>query len=222
MKTRDQLCLGCIATSAAALLAASDYRRWRSLGPGGAPPNLAGWTSVTALRALKRESVSPSPYDALRGVADDGRWLPPLAARSGPRPRIDPHPIPQRQIDQPGDKRAIARRPRSTRVTHARRESAGWRSAVRRYAVPAVRAIRDARRWRRDSRRVMNAGSGASVEEPLRFSANCRSGEKVSAHRQRGHAAESRKMVKAPPRFGRPGSARLSRPAPRASRLVRR
>jgi hypothetical protein len=103
---RDQM--ACCVVAGGAVLACRDYERWRALGPGGAPFNPAGWLFVTALRAAKREGTGTDLFGPLLGTLGDGRWLADLAPRAGTRPRIDPHPIPQRQVDQPGDIRARA------------------------------------------------------------------------------------------------------------------
>lgn len=97
-----------VPAASAALGAAlgADYERWYGLGPGGTQHNVLGWLEVTYLRSKKRETTSVTPYRAHIGEEFDGHWLPALAARVGPRPRIASHPIPQRQQSQPGDLRA--------------------------------------------------------------------------------------------------------------------
>lgn len=78
---------------------ARDYRAWVSLGAGGLPHNLGGWLAMSLLRLLKRD---PRAAEALRPVlnrGDDEVYLGVLMRRSGARPIVPPHPIPQRQLD---------------------------------------------------------------------------------------------------------------------------
>lgn len=88
---------------AAAVASWRDYRQWRSLGDGGVPANVLGYLSVTALRVIKREPYNPTVYDRLDDEPFNGSWITELAPRTGPRPTVDPHPIPQRQTDQHGN-----------------------------------------------------------------------------------------------------------------------
>jgi hypothetical protein len=99
---------GVLAATASAVIvgvsraALRDYRQWRSLGDGGVPGNAFGYAVVCALRLLKREPLSARPYAAFAGKQFNNSWITVLPPRSGPRPSIDPHPIPQRQVDQRG------------------------------------------------------------------------------------------------------------------------
>ena len=79
-----------------------DYRRWRSLGEGGVPANAIGYVIVSLLRLVKREPLSTKPYDVMRSDPYNQSWISALPTRHGTRPSIDPHPIPQRQVDQHG------------------------------------------------------------------------------------------------------------------------
>jgi len=79
-----------------------DYRRWRSLGEGGVPANAIGYVIVSLLRLVKREPLSTKPYDAMKSDPYNQSWISALPTRHGTRPSIDPHPIPQRQVDQHG------------------------------------------------------------------------------------------------------------------------
>lgn len=79
-----------------------DYRQWRSLGEGGVPANALGYLIVTVLRIVKREPFSIRPYEKLWGQPYNRSWIAGLPQRQGSRPSIDPHPIPQRQVDQHG------------------------------------------------------------------------------------------------------------------------
>ncbi|KAF1963085.1 hypothetical protein CC80DRAFT_512294 [Byssothecium circinans] len=88
-------------------LALNDYRMYMSYGPGALPYNARGWLIANALRLLSREQHSTAPYDDPKlPFADEPGYLPtdfPPKRRS-PKPRIGPHPVPQRQLEQlPGD-----------------------------------------------------------------------------------------------------------------------
>jgi hypothetical protein len=83
-------------------VAVRDYRSWRRLGDGGVPADPIGYVMVTLLRIVKREPFSGRPYETMSGDFFDGAWLTALPPRRGMRPSIDPHPIPQRQVDQFG------------------------------------------------------------------------------------------------------------------------
>lgn len=76
--------------------AVRDYRAWRALGPGGLPPTWFGWCQTTRWRMAKADPFSPR-LPARTGV--DLTTLSDLPARSGPRPRVSPHPVPHRQLD---------------------------------------------------------------------------------------------------------------------------
>ncbi len=76
---------------------ARDYAAWRALGPGGLPANPAGWAVASALRLVTRETTSAEVYAG----ALSARPIV-LPTRVGGRPRISPHPVPHRQLDQLG------------------------------------------------------------------------------------------------------------------------
>lgn len=82
--------------------AATDYRRWRALGPGGVPGNPLGWLVVTWLRLRKRDPLDTGGYPGPRAVG--AQLSGPLPARRGTRPRIAPYPVPHRQLDQIPDR----------------------------------------------------------------------------------------------------------------------
>lgn len=98
-----------VVTSSTAILAVlalvfprcrKDYRTYLSYGPGGLPYNILGWfVSAVILRSFSRDTLSTTVYAS---SADERRFLPasfPPRER-GPRPRLGPHPVPQRQMDQ--------------------------------------------------------------------------------------------------------------------------
>ena len=99
--------LACLAVVGGTVLV-RDYRSWRRLGDGGVPANSLGYVIVTLLRIVKREPFSGRPYETMCGDAFDGSWLASLPPRRGTRPSIDPHPIPQRQVDQFGTDEIVA------------------------------------------------------------------------------------------------------------------
>ncbi|MBY6364604.1 luciferase domain-containing protein [Rhodococcoides corynebacterioides] len=100
---RPVLCAAIVSTVATGLLlpfAVKDYRRWRGLGEGGLPANPLGYALTTAARIAMREACSSRPYSRLESEPVNLALLPNLPNRRGPRPRTNPDPIPQRQLDQ--------------------------------------------------------------------------------------------------------------------------
>lgn len=96
-----------LAALAAALLgtlavlraASSDYKQFLAYGPGGIPYNVGGWLVTNSLRL---RGTNPTDTSKFAKSPDERTWL---AAdqpgeRTGARPKIGPHPIPQRQLDQ--------------------------------------------------------------------------------------------------------------------------
>ncbi|OCK74738.1 hypothetical protein K432DRAFT_386638 [Lepidopterella palustris CBS 459.81] len=81
-----------------------DYTTYLSYGPGGLPYNVTGWlTSTVFLRALAQEAFSTAVYDdPTLPFAQAPGYLPSgfPPRRAGTRPKIGPHPVPQRQIEQ--------------------------------------------------------------------------------------------------------------------------
>jgi hypothetical protein len=77
-----------------------DYRAWRDLGPGGLPPNAIGWVKTTAMRLQKGDPLDTRRYEARIDDPRDSAFLTKLPQRLGSRPRIAPHPVPHRQLDQ--------------------------------------------------------------------------------------------------------------------------
>lgn len=78
-----------------------DYQVYLSYGPGGMPYNVAGWfLTSTVVRAI---SINVFDVRDFENNPDERTWLGrnwPEKPRSGVRPKIGPHPIPQRQLDQ--------------------------------------------------------------------------------------------------------------------------
>ncbi len=87
-----------VLVAAAAAWSVRDYRRWRALGIGGIPANPIGWSIVSVMRLLVRETRSTDLYRALPDE-DPASYLGPLPQRQGTRPALGSHPVPHRQIE---------------------------------------------------------------------------------------------------------------------------
>lgn len=87
-----------VLAAAAAAWSVRDYRRWRALGIGGIPANPIGWSIVSVMRLLVRETRSTELYSALPNE-DPASYLGPLPQRQGTRPALGSHPVPHRQIE---------------------------------------------------------------------------------------------------------------------------
>ncbi|WP_157646892.1 luciferase family protein [Actinomycetospora chiangmaiensis] len=110
-----------------AVWARRDFHAWRALGPGGLPPTPWGWLRVSALRVV---ALLPAPPGS--GI-DPGPPTPPvgrLPERGAPRPRVAPHPVPHRVLDQRAP-RELARRLQQELETLAGRQ--GLRMATSRW-----------------------------------------------------------------------------------------
>jgi hypothetical protein len=86
-----------VLVAAAAAWSVRDYRRWRALGLGGVPANPIGWSLVSVMRLLVRETRSTDLYRTLPHE-DPASHLGPLPPRQGTRPALGGHPVPHRQI----------------------------------------------------------------------------------------------------------------------------
>ena len=85
-----------------------DYQLFLSYGPGGLPHNIFGWiVSGGILRMMSVEILSTAQYEK---SSDKGSWLPQLfpSPRSGSRPDMGSHPVPQRQLAQVPDEEVKA------------------------------------------------------------------------------------------------------------------
>lgn len=94
------LSIGSIVFINVTLAAYRDYKIYLSYGPGGLPYNIRGWfISSCILRPCGTEVFSTDLYDQ---NPDKRKWLssewPPYEREQ--RPRLGPHPLPQRQLDQ--------------------------------------------------------------------------------------------------------------------------
>jgi hypothetical protein len=119
--------LGFAAGGTVGAAAVRDYTRWRSLGEGGVPANAIGYVIVSLLRLLKREPLSTKPYDAMKSDPYNQSWISALPTRHGTRPSIDPHLIPQQQVDQHGANDVMAQTQKLfDRTVAAQVLSAGW------------------------------------------------------------------------------------------------
>ncbi|KAL1965750.1 hypothetical protein VTN77DRAFT_5250 [Rasamsonia byssochlamydoides] len=77
-----------------------DYRTYMAYGPSELPCSVRGWFISSALmRPLGTDVFSTDVYDS---NPDKRSWLPQDSPKRerGPRPRLGPHPMPQRQLDQ--------------------------------------------------------------------------------------------------------------------------
>ncbi|OJJ42546.1 hypothetical protein ASPZODRAFT_76577 [Penicilliopsis zonata CBS 506.65] len=95
------------ATATTALLACSlqlyrDYNLFLSYGPGGPPHNVYGWLlSRFLVTPFSWNMFSTTMYDtSIRRGETESYLETPLPKRKGERPRVGPHAIPQRQMDQ--------------------------------------------------------------------------------------------------------------------------
>lgn len=100
IKPTGRAWLAAATATGAACWAVADYRRWRRLGPGGLPASWGGWLTTTRLRLQMRDPLSTVPLLARLGEQGDRARLSDLPRRVGRRPRIAPHPVPHRQLDQ--------------------------------------------------------------------------------------------------------------------------
>ena len=79
----------------------NDYKQYLSYGPGGMPYNVGGWfLTTTVVRAMTINVFDTRDFEK---NPDERTWLGrswPEKPRSGVRPSIGPHAIPQRQLDQ--------------------------------------------------------------------------------------------------------------------------
>lgn len=83
--------------------AVKDYLTFMAYGPSGLPYNAGGWIVANIFRVLSAEQFSTSRYDDRSlPLADEPPFLPASfpPPRASSRPRIGPHPIPQRQLAQ--------------------------------------------------------------------------------------------------------------------------
>jgi len=93
------LTIGLVSCGLVGRLAWEDYRVFLSYGPGGMPYNVVGWLITNVLRVIGIDTLD---VRALEADADKRTWLSAesLKARSGERPQLGRHPVPQRQLDQ--------------------------------------------------------------------------------------------------------------------------
>ena len=93
--------LGVLGSIALGRLAWNDYNLFLSYGPGGPPYNVFGWffaTTMTRVMGIDMFDISKLEKDP-----DQRTWLGedwPKGHRSGPRPAVGSHVVPQRQLDQ--------------------------------------------------------------------------------------------------------------------------
>ncbi|KAK4452229.1 hypothetical protein QBC34DRAFT_447247 [Podospora aff. communis PSN243] len=80
----------------------SDFFSWKAFGTGGTPPTLAGYLRMTKFR-LNHLLFGPNLLDPAPHFAGPAYLRGPLRPRFGPRPRIMPRIMPQRQVPEPID-----------------------------------------------------------------------------------------------------------------------
>lgn len=97
-KTKIGLATALLGAAAAAVWAARDYRKWRSLGPGGLPANVGGWVKMRRFRWKATHGLDLRKLMALV-EGGTGFWED-LRRRPGARPAVSPYPIPHRQLEQ--------------------------------------------------------------------------------------------------------------------------
>ncbi|KAF2116607.1 hypothetical protein BDV96DRAFT_645032 [Lophiotrema nucula] len=103
IKTHRAASIIALGAAIAIPLAIKDYRTYLSYGPGGLPYNAAGWLIANIARLISREPLSTSVYNnPSLPFANEPGYLPAdfPHRRNSERPRLGPHPIPQRQLDQ--------------------------------------------------------------------------------------------------------------------------
>lgn len=92
---------GVLTSLALGRAAYNDYKIYLSYGPGGMPYNVGGWLiTSTIVRMLSINMLDVRDFEK---NPDQRTWLGkdwPDQPRSGVRPTLGPHPIPQRQLDQ--------------------------------------------------------------------------------------------------------------------------
>lgn len=96
-----------------------DYRTYMAYGPRELPYSVRGWFISSALmRPLATDVFSTDLYER---DPDKRSWLPQDSPKRerGPRPRLGPHPMPQRQLDQysPVDVRLVRSLPLTDTAT---------------------------------------------------------------------------------------------------------
>jgi hypothetical protein len=101
-KYRRGPALAAIAAVIIVPIAIRDYLIFLSYGPGGLPYNPIGWLMTNLMRLLSREQLSTRPYSDEKSPSNNDYGLLPtdLPHRDSPRPRLGPHPVPQRQLSQ--------------------------------------------------------------------------------------------------------------------------
>jgi len=97
------------AAAGAAAWARKDYRAWRALGPGGLPSDWKGWLKMTQLRMQMDNPLKPRALQKVVSETSTGASLKHLPVRNGPRPKVAPHPVPHRQLEQKIDESMRAR-----------------------------------------------------------------------------------------------------------------
>ncbi len=88
------------AAAGAVIWAKKDYKAWRDLGPGGLPSDWKGWLRMTQLRMQMDNPLKPRALYKVVSEMPQETTLGNLPERDGPRPKVAPHPVPHRQLEQ--------------------------------------------------------------------------------------------------------------------------
>ncbi|KIV86510.1 hypothetical protein PV11_02120 [Exophiala sideris] len=93
------LTIGLVSAAIVGRLAWEDYQIFLGYGPGGMPYNVRGWFITNYLRFMSINTLDTRKMEA---DPDKRSWLSAsdLKARTGERPKVGRHPVPQRQIEQ--------------------------------------------------------------------------------------------------------------------------
>lgn len=104
VQPRQLLATASVVGLALILVAArQDYNVYLSYGPGGLPYNIQGWLISNMMRLYSKDPFSTSqPLWPAQKDETLSFLSQPFPKRSGGRPKVGPHPIPQRQLEQLG------------------------------------------------------------------------------------------------------------------------
>ena len=99
--TKAFLALGSGLAAVAAWWVYRDYRAWLKLGSGGLPGTFQGWLQTTIWRLQKNDPLNVHGLERLAASAEGNiSTLSQLPRRATARPRVGPHPVPHRQLNQ--------------------------------------------------------------------------------------------------------------------------
>ncbi|OJJ98134.1 hypothetical protein ASPACDRAFT_1858145 [Aspergillus aculeatus ATCC 16872] len=101
----------CVTAIVGLVWTVNDFREWKAFGTGGTPPTWAGYMRMSKLRARRALTKNNNLRDPAPLQKTGPSYLPTgtLPLRSGPRPRMMPRTLPQRQYPEPIDPSVQAR-----------------------------------------------------------------------------------------------------------------